>query len=56
LLARDIIESKTEWRRLLAEGAVTEMSAGKEITDPLEPALPGTYKIGKRRFIKIIKQ
>jgi len=48
------VESKTEFRRLVEGGAVAEMSTLEKITDPNTIALPGTYKIGKRRFIKII--
>jgi tyrosyl-tRNA synthetase len=53
LLASNIIESKTEWRRLVEDGAVKEMDKDEKISDPNSKALTGTYKIGKRRFIKI---
>ncbi len=53
LLTEKIIESKTEWRRLVDGGAVTEMSGVEKITDANVVAKTGTYKIGKRRFIKI---
>ncbi len=55
LISEKIITSKAEWRRLVEGGAVTEMDSGKKIQDPQSKALPGTYKIGKRRFIKIIQ-
>lgn len=54
LLAEKIVESKTDWRRLVDDGAVTEMESGQKITDDKIKATSGTYKIGKRRFIKIV--
>jgi tyrosyl-tRNA synthetase len=54
LLAEKVVESKTDWRRLVTSGAVTNMDSGEKITDPNTKALSGTYKIGKRRFVKII--
>jgi tyrosyl-tRNA synthetase len=53
LLAEKIIESKSEFRRLVSEGAITEMNSDKKITDEKVVAENGVYKIGKRRFIKI---
>ncbi len=50
----NLVESKTEFRRLVEAGAVSEMNSGEKITDPNTPASSGVYKIGKRRFIKII--
>jgi len=35
-------------------GAIKEMSSGEKVIDPNTVAFPGTYKIGKRRFIKIV--
>ena len=53
LLAENVVSSKNEFRRLVAEGAITKMSAGKKVTDESAPAENETYKVGKRRFIKI---
>ena len=53
LLSENIIFSKTEWRRLISDGAVTLMENNLEITDQEAKVLEGTYKIGKRRFVKI---
>ncbi len=55
LLRSKIVASKSEWRRLVEEGAVTELTVDTKVSDPayiLERA--GIFKIGKRRFIKII--
>ncbi|MHB1316906.1 MAG: tyrosine--tRNA ligase [Minisyncoccota bacterium] len=54
VLEKGLVESKTEFRRLVESGAVSEMKTGKKITDPNILAETGVYKIGKRRFIKII--
>ncbi|OIO30203.1 tyrosine--tRNA ligase [Candidatus Nomurabacteria bacterium CG1_02_43_90] len=52
-----IVSSKSDWRRLVEEGAVKHLRDNNEeekITNYLESAVPGVYKIGKRRFVKII--
>jgi tyrosyl-tRNA synthetase len=64
-----LIASKTEWRRLLDEGAVkimTEDASESDNKKQKENAVtsdnaffsgyPTTYKIGKRRFVKIIPE
>lgn len=53
VLENGLVESKTEWKRLTEEGAVTEAENGRkiEINETLEKEL--TLKIGKRRFIQI---
>lgn len=53
LLTAKVIESKSEWRRLIGEGAV-RTSEDKKIDDP-NVKLDGTVvlKIGKRRFVKV---
>lgn len=50
-----IVASKSEYRRLVEEGAVSEAETGKKITDPnhkIERLL--TLKVGKKRFVKIV--
>lgn len=54
VVEKNLVESKGEFRRLIEGGAVSEMTTGEKITDPNTVAAPGVYKIGKRRFIKII--
>ncbi|MFZ2303737.1 MAG: tyrosine--tRNA ligase [Minisyncoccia bacterium] len=57
LKSKEVVSSITEWRRLVDEGAVKRLiEDGKEekITDFTVEATPGVYKIGKRRFVKII--
>jgi tyrosyl-tRNA synthetase len=55
LLAAGIVASKSEFRRLIAEGAVFRMEAGEKISDPF--AMIGqseTLRIGKKRFVRIV--
>lgn len=57
MLAAKAVASKTEWRRLVSEGAVTELSADEKVTDAaMLISRAGIFKIGKRRFVKIILQ
>ncbi len=53
-IEQNLVESKGEFRRLVEAGAVSEMNTGEKITDPHTVAVSGVYKLGKRRFIKII--
>jgi tyrosyl-tRNA synthetase len=55
LLEHHLISSKTEWKRLVTDGAVTEIQSDTKITNIEETVPEGVlvYKIGKRRFIKI---
>lgn len=53
LIKAGIIDSKTEWRRLIAEGAI-KTADDKKIEDPnWKPEADMVLKIGKRRFAKI---
>lgn len=51
LINNKIIESKSEWKRLVKESAVE--CDGQKVTDSNILA-KGTYKIGKKRFIKVV--
>ena len=60
LIKAGIVESKTEWRRLILDGAVKNDPAcaggDSKITDPnFMPTENIILKVGKRRFVKIIK-
>ncbi len=55
LIENAVVKSKTEFRRLVEEGAVHDLDSGEEIKDPsatLGSSLL-TLKIGKRRFLRI---
>lgn len=53
VVENEIVTSKTDWRRLITEGAVTDTEKG-EITDPKVIAYPAIFKIGKKRFVRIV--
>jgi tyrosyl-tRNA synthetase len=55
LVANDIVSSKTDWRRLVEDGAVTD-TEDVTVSDPKEAVRGATFKIGKKRFVKIIVQ
>jgi tyrosyl-tRNA synthetase len=52
-LDKKIVSSKSEYRRLVSEGAVTNMDADIKVTDPDSLVSNVTYRVGKRRFVKI---
>ena len=54
LLEKKLIESKSDLRRLIGEGAVTNLETGEKMGESfLKTAPAGKYRIGKHRFIKI---
>jgi tyrosyl-tRNA synthetase len=54
LVKAGIVPSKTEWRRLVTDGAIRDDNDEK-ISDPLwKPVSDTILKIGKRRFVKIV--
>lgn len=53
-IEKNIVASKSEWRRLIDEGAISMLDTEIKITDPFAKAdKAGVYKIGKRRFFKL---
>lgn len=52
LIKKEIVSSKTEWRRLLRDGAVTNIETGEKLTED-SSFQKGIYKIGKKRFITV---
>lgn len=53
LVEHDVVSSKTEWRRLVEDGAVVDME-GVTVTDIKATVTSCTLKIGKKRFVKVI--
>lgn len=54
LIDAKVVASKTELRRLIAEGAITNLDTGVKMgEDFLKTATAGKYRIGKHRFIEI---
>ncbi len=53
LLENEIVKSKSEFRRLIDEGAISRES--EKVSDPFfKVGEGGVFKIGKKRFIKIL--
>lgn len=53
LMLNQIVISKSEFRRLVSEGAVSNYDTEEKISDVDSVVSNGVYKVGKRRFIKI---
>ncbi len=53
LIEAGMVTSKTDWRRLIEDGAVSDVS-GAAVTDAKVKAYNVTLKIGKKRFVKIV--
>ncbi len=53
LLKKKVITSKSEFRRLVDEHAITNLDNNEKISSHGALAENGTYRIGKKRFIKI---
>lgn len=54
LLKNKIVSSKSEFRRLVDEKAITNLETNEKIIKYNENIKSGVYRIGKKRFIKII--
>lgn len=54
VVEQNLVESKGEFRRLVDAGAISEITTNEKITDPNTISKPGVYKIGKRRFIRVV--
>lgn len=48
-----VVSSKTDFRRLIDEGAIAKLPEGRKINDPNFIVEEGDFKIGKRRFVRI---
>lgn len=53
LLSNKLITSKTEFRRLVDEHAITNLDTDKKVDSHTQIADSAVYRIGKRRFCKI---
>ena len=49
-----IVSSKSDFRRLVDEGAITNLDLDKKVSTHTELVKDGVYRIGKKRFCKII--
>lgn len=53
LVREGIVESKTDFRRLVEAGAITNKTTDKKVSDTGAHAIAGVYKIGKHRFVEV---
>lgn len=49
-----VISSNSEFQRLVSEGAVTNITNNVKVTSVKDKPTPGVYRIGKKRFIKLV--
>jgi tyrosyl-tRNA synthetase len=56
LVKHNLVSSKTEFRRLVDEHAITNLDANEKISDYTIKATEGVYRIGKKRFCKIVNK
>jgi len=55
LVEAGVVPSKTQFRRLVDQGAITNLETDQKITDHNYPVTnTTTFKVGKHRFVKII--
>jgi len=53
-LQNKIISSKSDFRRLVDGGAITNLDLDKKVFDNNQKIENGVYRIGKKRFVKIV--
>ena len=54
LVEHEIVSSKSEFRRLVQEEAITDLTINEKLKDVnLVPMTGMTFRIGKHRFVKI---
>ena len=54
LVQHKVVSSKSDFRRLVTEGAIRDMETDEKITDAAQSIVSAmTLKVGKRRFVKI---
>lgn len=55
LVKAEIVSSKSDYRRLLSEGAIRVVGTDEKLTERSLPPYGETLRIGKHRFVKIVK-
>lgn len=53
LLNNKLVSSKSDFRRLVEEGAITNLDTNEKVATHTEKVKEGVYRIGKKRFCKI---
>jgi tyrosyl-tRNA synthetase len=54
LLTKKLVSSKNDFRRLVEEGAITNLDINEKVSINTEKVKNGVYRIGKKRFCKIV--
>jgi tyrosyl-tRNA synthetase len=54
LVNSGVVESRSEFHRLLRDGAITDLAVGKVTDANLAINFPGKFKIGKKRFVELV--
>lgn len=54
LIREKLVSSRTDFKRLVADGAVTHKTTDTVITDAHTQPETGVYKVGKHRFLEIV--
>lgn len=54
LVQNKFLASKSDFARLIKEGAITNLDTKEKVPDIYFKATSGTYKIGKHRFVKVV--
>lgn len=55
LVHTNVVASKTDFKRLIKEGAISVVE-GEKVGDVGVAALPGVYRVGKKRFVEIVNK
>lgn len=55
LVAAGIVSSKTDYRRLVSDGAIKIVGTEEKVTEHTLPPYGSVIRIGKHRFVKIVK-
>jgi tyrosyl-tRNA synthetase len=55
LVSSGVLKSNSEFTRLAEAGAIRDVDSDEKITDPMAAPTDKTLRIGKHRFVKIIK-
>ena len=54
MISGKIVSSKSDFRRLIEGGAITRLEDNTKIEDFNQKSKEGVYRVGKKRFVKII--
>ncbi len=55
LISAGAVASKNDGRRLIGEGAIRDAHTDEKVTShDFRPTASGTYRVGKRRFVKVV--